>query len=121
MASKKAPSRASLGSFSEDEARAIAESLVRAEAIKATVRRVMVGARDNEPTDWWIVEVPERSALSANAWLRGWRSGNVHHRIERFRESRGGTYAQAAHDLGYLEVFPCAESPCGAALASLKS
>lgn len=77
MATPKKQSLESLGSFSEDDARAIAEALRRVESIKATVRRLMVGDRNDQPTDWWIVEVPPRSALSANTWLRGWRAGRA--------------------------------------------
>lgn len=103
---RKQPVGEQLGSFPEDEARAIAESLGRVEGIKATVRQVMVGPQNNEPTEWWLVEVPARSALSAFTWLRGWKAGVLHHRIQRHREHRGGTYADAAHTLGYLEVMP---------------
>lgn len=105
MASKKLVSER-LGSFSEDEARAISDTLNRVEAIKATVRQLMVGERNDQPTEWWLVEVPARSMLSASGWLRGWKAGKVHHQIERHREGRGGTYADAAHSFGYLEIMP---------------
>lgn len=102
----KRAARDELGSFSEEEARAIAEVLGRVESISATVRRLMVGARNDEPTEWWIVEIPARSALSAGAWLRGWKAGRTHARIEDRRTYHGGTYADAAHALGYLEIMP---------------
>lgn len=102
----KKPASETLGSFPEDDARAIAEALCRLESIKATVRRLMVGARNDQPTEWWLVEVPARSMLSANTWLRGWKAGKLHHQIERYREGRGETYAAAAHSFGYLEIMP---------------
>lgn len=95
-----------LGSFSEDEARVIVEALGRIESIKATTRRLMVGERDDQPTEWWIVEVPARSMMIASTWLRGWKAGKLHHQIERYRECRGGTYADAAHSFGYPEIMP---------------
>lgn len=97
---RKTTERASLGTYSEDMACAIAAALSR-EAIDATVSRLHVGDRDEQPTEWWHVYVPARSSLSAGTWLRGWRAGQEYHLIESYRLNHGITYQDAAKRLGY--------------------
>lgn len=103
---KKAPTTELIGSFSEDEARALSDALHRREGIRATVSQLH---GNKEPTCWWIVEVAPRDAKLATTFYRGFREGRLHYQIERFREcaaGRGLSYAQAAHKFGYPEIMP---------------
>lgn len=106
---KRKPVEHSIGSFSETDAAAIVEALDRTAGIRAESKRLMVGPREDEPTEWWRVFVPITMARSAEAWLVGWRAGRVHAHIETRRSNHGGTYQEAAHWLGYLEIMPKSE------------
>jgi hypothetical protein len=93
--------RESLGTFPPENAMAIAAALKEREGIEAQVERLHVGERNDQPTEWWHVYVPARSALGASTWLRGWRAGNEYHLIESYRLNHGITYQDAAKRLGY--------------------
>lgn len=93
-------------SMTETDAAAFIDALRRLNGVEASSRRLMVGPTGNEPTNWFIVSVPYRVAAAANEAWRWWKAGQWHTRIDDRRSMRGGTYAAAAHELGYLEVMP---------------
>ncbi len=92
--------------MTETDAAAFVDALRRLNGTDAGARRLMVGANLDQPTDWFIVSVPYRSAAAANEAFRWWKAGQWHARIEDRRSLRGGTYQSAAHELGYFEVMP---------------
>ncbi len=92
--------------MTETDAAAFIDALRRLSDVVGRCRRLMVGANLDQPTDWYIVSVPYRSAAAANEAFRWWKAGQWHTRIEDRRSYRGGTYQDAAHELGYLEVMP---------------
>jgi hypothetical protein len=93
--------------MTETDAAAFIDALRRLSGVEGRCRRLMVGDRLDQPTDWFIVSVPYRCAVAANEAHRWWRAGQWHTRIEDRRSYRGGgTYQDAAHELGYIEVMP---------------
>lgn len=96
--------------MSETDAAAFVDTLRRLNDVAAKYRRLMVGAQNDQPTDWFIVSVPYRNAAAANEAWRWWKAGQWHTRIEDRRSYRGCTYQAAAHELGYLEVMPIVAS-----------
>lgn len=90
-------------SMDETDAAAFVDALQRIDGVEAKYRRFMVG---DQPTDWFVVSVPNRHQRAANEAWRWWKAGQWHTRIKTHRSYRGGTYQGAAHELGYLEVMP---------------
>ena len=104
MAPRKAKSAPeSLGTFEEREARAIASMLNAKEGIRATVSQLHVGSRDEQPTVWWHVNVPTKSALGATTWLRGYKAGRLYQRATDHGLGRMMSFADSARELGYAE------------------
>lgn len=101
----------------EQDARAFLDALRRINDMPATVRRLMVGDKADQPTEWFIVAVPAKFVGAAASALRWWQAGRLHHQIERYREHVGGTYADAAHRFGYPEVMPV--PPCVSSMQCL--
>lgn len=101
----------------EQDAHAFIDALRRLNDTPATVRRLMVGAKSDHATEWFIVGVPAKSVAAAESAMRWWKAGGLHHRIELYREHIGGTYADAAHRFGYPEVMPV--PPCVASMHCL--
>lgn len=92
-------------SMTETDAAAFIDALRRLSGVEAKARRLMVGPTGNQPTDWFIISVPYRNQASANEAWRWWKAGQWYARIEDRRSMRS-TYAEAAHELGYLEAMP---------------
>jgi hypothetical protein len=92
--------------MTEIDAAAFVDALRRLNGIEAKSARLMVGAKLDQPTDWFIVSVPYRAVATANEAWRWWMAGQWHASIERERSYRGCSYQTAAHALGYLEVMP---------------
>jgi hypothetical protein len=61
-----------LGSFSQEEANAIATILRTREDIHATIENLRV---DSGATTWWTVHVPAATAKMASMWLSGYHAG----------------------------------------------
>ena len=92
----------SLGTFGEVEAQAIAAAIQCIPmGIQSVVARLFVGERDDKPTEWWHVYVPNKHRTVCETWLRGWREGYKYHVILRHKEGKGITYDEAAKQLGY--------------------
>ncbi len=92
--------------MTETDAAAFIDALRRVSGVEGRCRRLMVGANLDQPTEWFIVSVPYRACSAANEAFRWWKAGQWHTRIDDRRSLRGGSYQQAAHELGYLEVMP---------------
>lgn len=91
----------SMGTFDEETARAMASALTSREEIAATVERLFVGERNDQPTEWWHLYVPARDAKAVSLWISGFRAGSEHRLIDTYRSTHGISYAEAARRLGY--------------------
>jgi hypothetical protein len=67
------PEPISIGTFGEEQARAMARALNITEGIGATVKQLFLDERETQPTSWWHLYVPAKHSVLAGAWIKGYR------------------------------------------------